>query len=109
MNKLEKIETIRQKCMVVKWGEYYLDAEDIDTRQSYVCRLADVLLAMNGLRHDGSYTISDAGIFSHFKAKGALIDQALKVFRCSWNLRTDDLTQQSDECIDFLYDLFCPS
>ena len=67
--------------------------------------LADVLLAMNKLQHDGSYVISDAGIFVHFKAEGARIDKALRVLECSWKLRKDDLNEQSEETINFLAEL----
>ena len=47
-------------------------------------RLADVVLAQKEINND---PIPLAQIIAY------------------WNLRTDDLTQQSSECIDFLYDL----
>jgi hypothetical protein len=68
-------------------------------------RLADVLLTLHLLNNNGSYVVSDVGIFAHFKAEGARIDSALKVFECEWNLRADDLEHQSQGTINFIWEL----
>jgi hypothetical protein len=57
------------------------------------------------VRDNGSYFLTDAGIFALFKAEGARVDKAIKVFAATWNLRADDLEKQSDETISFLYEL----
>ena len=104
----EKLELIRQKCIeanpeILETLSLSENAEIIHTRTiSRPIRLADVLLAMNKLEHDGSYIISAAGIFAHFKAEGARIDKALRILECSWNLRKDDLNEQPKETINFL-------
>jgi len=109
----QNLDLIRQKCIEAN--------PEIDERRQVPCpegmigcatfhyeiktrpiRLADVLLAMNKLEHDGSYIISAAGIFAHFKAEGARIDKALRILECSWNLRKDDLNEQPKETINFL-------
>jgi hypothetical protein len=57
-------------------------------------RLADVLVAIDKRKSYGEYaTIASNGWF-HFDAE-----------RSWWNLRKNDLTEQSEECILFLYDL----
>jgi hypothetical protein len=56
-------------------------------------RLADVLLA-----------IGKVGLKAHINQDGYFPTKSGNTTTLNyWNLRTDDLTQQSDECIDFLY------
>jgi hypothetical protein len=66
-------------------------------------RLADVLLALKG---NANIAIDELGYF--MEAEDSTRDNNLysKVYqgRC-WNLRQDDLTLQSDECVSFLASL----
>lgn len=104
------LDLVREACVKAQpdkpWEELRPDGGGYDYAYFPVpCRLADVLLAMNKLKHDGSYIISDAGYFAHFKAEGARIDKAMRVFECSWNLHNDSLESQSKETIDFIASL----
>jgi hypothetical protein len=67
-------------------------------------RLADVLLAMR-VEHS-EYSVSSAGYFEEWS-----LNQPPDVFHLTanssarWNLVEDDLTKQSEQTIDFLYEL----
>ena len=114
MTRQQQIQAIREKCIeanpeidICEWSGLpyqHCACKDI-SRHNRPIRLADILLAINQLQGDGSYVISDAGIFAFFKAEGARIDKALKVLECSYNLRADSLESQSDETVDFLHSL----
>lgn len=67
-------------------------------------QIADFLRTLNTLRHDGSYIITDAGIFALFKAEGALVDKALKVFSCTWDF-TKDFDHQPDPFVEWAYEV----
>lgn len=67
-------------------------------RVSVPIRLADVLLAIQATTTTkGTTLVNSYGIFmdTHFNMD----------MNAGWNLRQDDLTLQSDECIKFLADL----
>jgi hypothetical protein len=89
----QRLQTIRQACITAN--------EDILSRRPEVVRLADILMAV-GQSHPGKvFLISSAGVFASFKA-----ESGLNVYQgVGWNLRKDELTDQSDACIDFLYHL----
>ena len=65
-------------------------------------RLADVLLAMTPDRQPIS--VDGNGVVTSYKAAADGITPVWDK-QSSWNLCADDLTQQSTECIDFLYEL----
>jgi hypothetical protein len=57
-------------------------------------RLADVLLAMHERNRGDDIYVHMNGAIIQFQGASEV-----------WNLRKDDLTEQSDECIKFLSDL----
>jgi hypothetical protein len=105
MDREQKIEAIRQKC-------YDANPELMERRdvigndrlgysvskyiKRYPIRLADVLLAI----HKKAKIEEKGFVESLFSVE---IDDLVNIH---WNLRQDDLTQQSDECIDFLFKLY---
>ncbi|HKQ06151.1 MAG TPA: hypothetical protein VJ464_13530 [Blastocatellia bacterium] len=101
----EKLETIRQACIKANPDIFIEGCEsgkencDCWWHKNYppdgnkyrpIC-LADVLLAIEGKSYDG------------WPAGYQLITS--RNIRRPWNPRTDDLTQQSEETINFLYEL----
>jgi hypothetical protein len=97
----EQLEAIRRKCMVAKWGEYYLDATDADERHNFSPSLADVLLAIGRAENDALRPFPrDAAIDARgmLSAYFSLTD---KRSEC-WNLRKDDIREQSDETVEFI-------
>lgn len=60
-------------------------------------RLADVLLAIK----NKSILVDITGNFWEWRS----MNEAPRSFAATWNLRKDDLTEQSDECITFLAEL----
>ena len=116
MNKSQKIEAIRKACIeanpMIRVGipEYDIHDEHHGDSERPI-RLADVLLAINYHREFAEnkrdnlppFAIQDWGCWMH-----NVQDELGEAFEWgeirnkNWNLRTDDLTQQSDECIDFL-------
>jgi hypothetical protein len=121
MTRQEQLELIRQKCIEAnpdKLAEHdhkKLPCQEVCTnrvdiyhdwneREGGGCtygvqlgpiRLADVLLAIGGRNVKSYYSVHKDGhwCISNFRDL------------CWWNLRKDDLTEQSDECIAFLADL----
>jgi len=89
--------------MIAKWGEHYLDATDGYTRIEYKARLADVLLAIRNSGDYGHY-VPSVDCEGYFRAEtGVVIGDENGDMQ--WNLRADDLEQQSPETINFLYSL----
>lgn len=94
MTRSEQLEAIR--AAVEK-------AEPEDSRWKVICadeevvRLADVLLALGQLKkpYRRPFLVTERGEF---------VDVNFNL-RSTWNLRQDDLSQQSDECVAFLYEL----
>lgn len=98
----QQLTLIRQKCIEAnpEIAERRLDAEktwDGATVNIFdnKIRLADVLSALENTSH--YLEINQLG---HFTFKGVTGGEWGE-----WNLRKDDLTEQSDETILFLYDL----
>lgn len=69
-------------------------------------RLADVLLAIN-LAISNSPARDDEDDDSNAEHQTWLQESVLRLLDL-WNLRADNLTQQSPACIDFLYSLLTP-
>ena len=88
-NHQKKLAAIQQKCV-----EANPEIENKRWGTERPIRLADVLLAVQKQEYGGSpefrYTCEKL-------TSGA--------WHVHWNLRKDDLTEQSEECISFLYDL----
>lgn len=65
-------------------------------------RLADVLLAARGNKGE-LLRIDQYGTFWI----GHSVEVMGENTKVDWNLRTDDLSQQSEECIDFIHSILC--
>jgi hypothetical protein len=118
----EKLEVIRQACIkanseICKQG--WVEDKPIRkvgslprsrVKRGVVCRpirLADVLLAM-GKGKPTHYMVATNGLFTERKTKEVTATPFAVPFLSTgvlWNLRADDLTQQSPGCIEFLYSL----
>jgi hypothetical protein len=83
----EKIESIRQKCLEARFGEFYLDSTDANERRAYVPRLSDMLIAVQ--------KFSSPDWFEKYVIP--IVD--------TWNLREDSLDKQSEKTVEFLYKL----
>lgn len=100
----DKIETIREACIKANADLVELNGAEIPSRP---IRLADVLLA---IEEDKQVVISkeDDGAYFGKVSNGDTRyehDISIRWSPAFWNLRADDLTQQSEETINFLYDL----
>jgi hypothetical protein len=111
----EKLELIRQACIAANPNRRWEDlgnckrhwADDFsqtcscppDSERKLPCRLADVLLAIKSTH----YALDSEGEFMLHA------DGSWHYAGPIWNLRNDDLSQQSNECIEFLYDLLKPT
>ena len=80
--------------METKNGDYYVQ----DT-----IRLADVLLAIRKKGNDTWYSIDFEGVF--WGCEPNCKPEAISAFHVLWNVRKDDLNEQSEETIDFLAEL----
>lgn len=91
----QKIEAIREKCVAANPEKEWIlgDERNYDAP----ARLADVLLAIK-LSFDGGTLTGRLE-----ETKQAIHD--LADFR--WNLRVDDLSLQSPETINFLFEILC--
>jgi hypothetical protein len=66
-------------------------------------RLADVLLAMCQKTQMIRPFLDVDGMMYEVDYAGFTL--TIGKYLCQWNLRADDLTAQSDECIDFIHSL----
>jgi hypothetical protein len=96
MNLEQQLADIRAKCIEANpekdWTRITVDEP---------CRLADVLLAMDSnnvaVKDTGAILVRDPETYNFGWEKPHPV----------WNLRTDDLTQQSPETIAFIHSLLC--
>ena len=107
MTREQNIALIREKCVaansdierLVGYGRH--GDKLIDDRP---VRLADVLLAINYyeevVKNKNSWFDEPSNIIG-----GELILYITEAGRMIWNLRKDNLTEQSDETLEFLYNL----
>ena len=98
---MDKLQTIREACIKAnpkkEWEEYFPDAGDHrGVAVDIPCRLAAVLLAI-----DEKFVEENSGNWGVEETQSKLVKL--------WNLRNDDLSQQSEETINFLYDLLTPN
>lgn len=103
MTHQEKLEAIRKKCIEIIEGDIEFDknlslagAERMIIQYFRPIRLADVLLAIE--------KVDDFGRIVLHQTFGEVLFIA-RNRECAWNLRADDLTKQSESCINFLYSL----
>lgn len=94
MTREEQIKLIRRKC-VEQQPERALVAFG-------AVSLCDVLLAIGP--DNQPVTVNTVGVMTSYKAAD---DGQTPIWdkQSEWNLRKDDLTEQSDECVAFLYEL----
>lgn len=92
MTRQQQIEIIRKACAAANPQVEILMGQEMSVYYIRPIRLADVLSAIGNV---------DARV----KVDG----DKLKVFAdetmLTWNLRKDDLTEQSDECVEFLAEI----
>lgn len=109
--KKENIEIIRKACVAAnpQVGNYDVcpcgmsDCQNFrDGRIDAPIRLADVLLAVPHLKPKDHRNI----VRGQAESVGNV---GFMTVICEWNLRKDDLTEQSDECLTFLADLLTQS
>ena len=102
MENNDKLNFIRQKCIEANpnRSEGWDEDSGRPTGSGYMdfmpCRLADVLLVIKKMYMNG--TLQKEGEFKNGT-------EWFGEIAWDWNLRSDDLTQQSEETINFLFDL----
>ena len=89
-----RLEVIRQKC--IEAGVSLIETFEGEERPIH---LADVLLAID--KKGDEHHLTSEGQFALYDPE----DGNMYLSKVWWNLRKDDLTEQSDECITFLADL----
>ena len=113
MTREQNIELIRSKCIEsspaianeqIMYRIKRVDTESFSSWEERPIRLADVLLAIdnNSTFPDGfpQYAVATDGFI------GKLVDmKSLPPKGAWWKLKKDDLTEQSDECLEFLTSL----
>lgn len=104
MNREEQLTIIKRACHVAHGN----DSGEADPMQPF--GLCDVLLAIGESLNEVDYgygprQVNEIGINADgwFVGLGTLDGAGIDA---KWNLRADNLTEQSDECILFLYGLF---
>ncbi len=119
MTRDQQLELIRRKCIEGKpeiVDQHSIDC-DMDESGGFVrrhrgcvvraIRLSDLLFALES-NHREDYAIISNGFFLTWRTDnrfGQDGDWKLASTEAHWNLRKDDLTEQSDECVAFLADL----
>lgn len=114
MTHTERLGAVRQKCIeanptIVRWGGFDLakmalgGVPESAPDEVRPIRLADVLLAIGkAMTRGNSYFVdADGGFHEWFAPQGRLDLRTVG----RWNLRADDLSQQSEETIDFIASL----
>lgn len=100
MTNEQKLESIRQACIKAN-PDVYSPTGLEPLLEGRPIRLADVLLAIGNM-----LTIVDCdGNFYQMKMKLSDKEPKFEKHLGKWNLRIDDLTQQSEAFIDFLHSL----
>ena len=102
MTRDKQLIGIREVCIKVNPGLKPASAPKNDSQAHTVrpIRLADVLLAMKTKYVDKGYIF---GVPAWIKHGGELLFGSYL-----WNLREDSLDKQSDETIDFIFNLLTP-
>ena len=99
----DKLQLIRQACIEANPGKEWYTRWSTAV-QVHPATLVDVLLAIHAV-NPYSYFVDIRGDFW----KWVNMDVApIRNEHVRWNLREDDLTKQSPETIDFLYDVLTP-
>jgi hypothetical protein len=95
MTRDEKLQAIKEKCMTANPGRVWVCSEKCHGCMDV--RLADVLLTLKASSEQDELNLG-LPLELHHGVKGLL---------AKWNLRWDDLSEQSDETIDFIHSLIC--
>ncbi len=109
MTNLQKIEVIRAKCIEanpeIKKRRYAIGRGEDFYTSKYILptiHIADVLVAIQHTPKTSKLVIDDYGVFWDMNT---LKNSTLQEKSFAWNLLKDDLTLQSEETINFIYDL----
>lgn len=92
---MNKLETIREKCVAANLDEFEFGIPR-------PIRLADVLLAIGDI---GLASMNIAAPNIDYGKASFIWEPFSSGKHFIWNLREDDLSKQSEETIDFLYEL----
>lgn len=98
---MNNLEIIRAVCTKAKWPAIDLEIYHDDGGPFH---LADVLLALEKNLRDRFERQPDADLLANFQE--ALWLHTKDLIQKGWNLRADDLEQQSPETLAFLAQLF---
>lgn len=110
----DKIKTIREKCIEAGCTVGGIcSSHDYSHSDCFACqmsnrtvRLADVLLAIQGVGKNMRFNLTNGGHRDNLWIRCDNIFGGEEDSECPmWNLLKDDLTQQSPETIDFLHNL----
>lgn len=100
------IEKIRAACIAAN-RERWNNPDNYESHMSgWTIRLADVLLAIE--TKSSSYSVSNVGYFERWECLPDTNGRDYRLYsdpKIRWNLRADDLTQQSDELIELVANL----
>ena len=107
MTRQEQLDLVRAACIEANPSDPTLRDQNsgqglqIKRAHGRPVRLADVLLAIERSDHDELYSVGEGGWFYQDTLQG----DGYANMDVLWNLRKDDLTEQSDECVSFLAQL----
>lgn len=101
-NMTDKLQAIREKCEEANREKFHTADCYCGLEHDETIRLADVLLAIAKSKKEKFvvYSVDQNGLFYKYLANWR--DQKVK-----YDLRNDDVSEQSQEFIDFLYSLLC--
>ncbi|MDR6305920.1 hypothetical protein GGQ85_003646 [Nitrobacter vulgaris] len=113
MTRQEQIDLIRAACIEANPSDATLrdqtSWQGLQTKREHgrPVRLADVLLAMEaGSTYGDSLNLNFDGSMEYCRVNlPAGPEPEQEIFKGSWNLRKDDLSEQSDECVAYLAQL----
>jgi len=101
MTRQEALNKIREACVKANPEIVVYDCGSpchCHTRNEREIRLADVLLAIDGENELNPISVTSEGQFFQYDPE----EGAIQLSRKYWTLRKDSLTDQSDECLEFL-------
>jgi len=100
MNNLDLIRAAVVKANPEKWEPYC--SWDATKKDSEPIRLADVLLMLHSGPFERLMFVTDAGVFGEVVAGQGARGAKIEATGYQWDLRNDDLSKQSPECLAFL-------
>lgn len=102
----QKIQFIQERCIKANPEKGWWSAAE--GLREYEFRLADVLLAIKEKQGTSStFFVNPYGLFYSFEGTDFKSGSTatVKYLHLGWNLLKDDLSQQSEETVSFIYEL----